>query len=100
MAPRIPIQMEAIRDFCARWKIREFSLFGSVLRDDFAPESDVDVLVTFQADDPWSLLDVAKMKLELEALFGRSVDIVEESALRNPYRRASILQEKRTLYAA
>ncbi len=95
-----PIDPDALRAFCGRWRIREFSLFGSVATGAFGPDSDVDVLVAFEPDDPWTLLDLATMKLELEALFGRRVDLVEEGAVRNPYRRASILRDKRTLYAA
>lgn len=86
--------------FCERWRVAELSLLGSVLRGDFTPESDVDVLVTFQPDAPWSLLGLVRMKEELEGLFGRPVDLVEESALRNPFRRRAILSTRRVLYAA
>ena len=86
--------------FAGRWMIRELALFGSALRDDFGPESDVDVLVTFEEGETWSLLDLVQMKLELEDLFGRPVDLVEAAALRNPIRRQAILETQQTVYAA
>jgi len=91
---------EQIADFCCRWKIAELALFGSVLRADFRNDSDVDVLVSFDERGDWSLLDLATMQQELADMFGRSVDLVEEAALRNPYRRRAILESKQILYAA
>ncbi len=91
----IEIDKDKLRDFCRRWKITEFALFGSVVRpEEFGPDSDVDVLVTFSEDAPWSLLHMVDMKGELEALFGREVDLltrfgVEKSLNRN--RRERIL---------
>ncbi len=73
---------------------------GSVLRADFREDSDVDVLVTFEPDAQWSLFDLTTMQQELAEAFGRPVDLVEEAALRNPYRREAILRAKQTLYAA
>ena len=89
-----------LADFCRRWKARELSLFGSALRDDFRADSDVDVLVSFDPAADWSLLDLVAMQEELGTLVGRHVDLVEQEALRNPYRRAAILSSKRVLYAA
>jgi predicted nucleotidyltransferase len=63
--------MDKIKDFCRKWKIKEFSLFGSVLREAFRPDSDVDVLVSFEEKVSWSLYDVVEMKDELKAIFGR-----------------------------
>ena len=63
-------------------------------------DSDVDVLVSFEAAARWSLFDFVTMREELAALIGRPVDLVEEAGLRNPYRRAAILQSKQVLYAA
>jgi len=100
MEPRLAMPTDAIRDFCHRRKIPELSLLGSVLRDDFRPDSDVDVLVRFEQNDQWSLFDLVAMKLELETLFGRHVDLIEEGTIRNPYRRASIERGKQVLYAA
>lgn len=89
-----------IRDFCHRWKIRELSLFGSALRDDFSPESDVDILVSFEPGTPLDIDQFLEMKEELEAQCGRPVDLVEEEALRNPWRKYEILRTREVLYAA
>ena len=77
----------------------EFSLFGSVLREDFTRDSDVDVLVTFAPDAQVSLFDMAQMQLELEDIFSREVDLVEKASLHNPYRRREILQTAKRVYA-
>ena len=98
--PKIDIQPEKIRDFCKKWKIMEFALFGSVLRDDFRSNSDVDVLVSFEETAGWDLFDIVDMKEELKSIFGREVDLVEQGAIRNPFRRQSILSSKEILYAA
>ncbi|HNZ11942.1 MAG: Nucleotidyltransferase domain protein [Deltaproteobacteria bacterium ADurb.Bin151] len=98
--PQINIPMDKIRDFCLRWKIVEFALIGSVLRDDFRPDSDIDVLLSFEANAGWSLYDIVDMKDELKAMFGREIDLVEKEAIRNPYRRRVMLTDKEVLYAA
>jgi predicted nucleotidyltransferase len=90
----IDYDKEKLRDFCRKWKITEFSLFGSVVRDDFRPESDVDVLVTFAADARWTLFDVTDMRNDLQTLFGRPVDLLTRRAVEgslNPIRKTSIL---------
>lgn len=92
---------ERIADFCRKWEITELSVFGSVLRDDFRPDSDVDLLVTFEPNDPWSLWDIGDMREELSRLFGRSVDLVEKPAVeqsRNALRRSHILENHRVVY--
>ncbi len=66
IAKRIPVSKRKIAGFCKRWMISEFSLFGSVLRDDFRPDSDIDILVTFQPQAQWSLWDIAEMQEELK----------------------------------
>ena len=91
---------DKIISFCLQWKVRELSLFGSVLRDDFRSDSDVDVLVSFFEDARWSLFDLVDMADELRSVFGRSVDLVEKEALRNPFRRQSILSTRKVIYAA
>ncbi len=91
---------DEIAEFCRRWEIIEFALFGSAVRDDFGPDSDVDVLVTFTPDAPWSLFELVEMQDELKDMFGRDVDLIEEEALKNPFRRRAILREKRVIYAA
>ena len=98
--PHLVVSDDRIVDFCRRWKITEMSVFGSVVREDFRPDSDIDVLVSFEAGASWSLLDLVTIQEELAALLGRSVDLIEEAALRNPYRRAAILESKQVVYAA
>ena len=97
----ITIPLEQIRDFCRKWKIREFSLFGSVLREDFRPDSDIDVLVSFEPDADWNYwVGWPEMLDELKEIFGRNVDLVIKDALRNPFRRHEILKTHRVIYAA
>jgi predicted nucleotidyltransferase len=94
---------EALVPLFERWKVQEIALFGSVLRDDFRPESDIDLLVTFRPDADWSLLDHVRMQQELETLLGREVDLVSRRAIErseNWIRRQAILGSAETLYAA
>lgn len=101
VAANIDIPIARIRDFCVRWKITELALFGSILRDDFRSDSDVDVLVEFAPDAEWDYWDGwPEMLEELEKIFGRKVDLVEKVALKNPYRRHEILRTHRVIYAA
>ncbi len=102
MNANIEIPEKKIAEFCRRWKITEFSLFGSVLRDDFRPESDIDVLVTFSTDARWTLFDLVKMEDELNRIFNREVDLVEREAVErspNYIRRRNILQGTQVIYA-
>jgi hypothetical protein len=88
-------------EFCRKWKIAEFALFGSVLREDFQPGSDIDVLVSFQPHARWSLLDVVEMQDELETMLGRKVDLVERRAIErseNYIRRRYILNSAEPVY--
>ena len=99
---RIAIPQKKIGEFCRRWKVVEFSLFGSVLREDFRPDSDVDVLVTFAPDAQVSLFDLVDMQDELKAIFKREVDLIEKQAIiesKNYIRRKSILENIRVVYA-
>lgn len=96
----IAIPQTEIAAFCQKWRIRELSLFGSVLREDFSPSSDVDVLVSFEPHSTWSLWDLIAMRDELATLFGRPVDLVEREALRNPIRRQRILNTREVVHAA
>ena len=95
---RIP--RKRIAAFCQRWSITEFSLFGSALRDDFRPDSDVDVLVSIDPKARIGLFEFAEMVIELEDMFKRPVDFVEKEGLRNPYRRSEILSTAKVVYAA
>ena len=95
---RLGFTSETLNNLCQRWKIKEFALFGSILRDDFRPDSDIDVLITFLPNDRWSLFDFIHLKQELETLTMRSVDVIEKEQLKNPYRRAEILKTYQTIY--
>lgn len=97
---KVKIPKKQIADFCERWKVRQFALFGSVLRDDFRPDSDIDVLVSFSPDAPWSLFDFVTMQEELQKLFGRNVDFVEKEGLKNPFRKKNILNSMKVIYEA
>jgi predicted nucleotidyltransferase len=82
MAKRIiDISQEQVADFCRRWQISELALFGSVLRDDFGPESDLDVLVAFAPGAVWGLLDQVRMEQELAGLLGCKVDLLTRRAV-------------------
>jgi len=96
----IAIDYERLADLCRRWRVAQLSLFGSVLRPDFRPDSDVDVLLTFSPDAQWTLLDMTRLQDELALILGRNVDVVEENALKNPFRRREILRTRQVLYAA
>jgi predicted nucleotidyltransferase len=96
----IRIPRKKIIEFSHRWQVTEFSLFGSVLRDDFRPDSDVDVLVTFAPDAEISLFDMVQMKIDLENIFHRPVDVIEKDALENPFRKREILRTAQVIYAA
>ena len=97
---KFTLPRKKIAEFCKRWSITEFSVFGSVLRDDFRPDSDIDVLVSIDPKAHIGLLDIAQMQIELEDLFKRPVDLVEKEGLRNPYRRREILRTAQVIYAA
>jgi len=99
----IDIPHEAIAAFCRRWEIAELALFGSVLRDDFGADSDVDVLVTFAPDAGTTLFDMVDMQEELQAILGRPVDLLSRRGVeqsRNPFRRKAILSSAETVYVA
>jgi hypothetical protein len=99
--PDVPY--EKIQEFCRKWKITELSLFGSALREDFGPESDIDVLVTFSPEARHTLFDLVRMEEELKEIFGREVDLVDKLAVEkseNYIRRRNILSATRVIYAA
>jgi predicted nucleotidyltransferase len=100
MSVRVYLDRERIAEFCEKWNIIELSIFGSVLRDDFGPHSDIDVLVSLAPHTGLGLFDWVQMIDELEGLFGRKVDLVEASTLRNPYRRKEILGTRQVLHEA
>jgi uncharacterized protein len=99
----IQLSEEKLVDFCQRWKVSELALFGSVLRDDFRPDSDIDVLITFAPDAKRGLMTLAKMKYELEDLLGREVDLVSKYAIETSHnwiRRNEILGTAQVIYVA
>lgn len=96
--PALPDRRRVAR-LCARWKVKELSLFGSVASGRSTARSDVDLLVTFRPRSGWDLLDFVRLKEELEDLFGQPVDLVDDGALTNPFRRKSILEARKVLYA-
>lgn len=99
----LPVSKRAVARFCRQWKVAELAFFGSVLREDFRPDSDVDVLVAFLPGATWSLFDLVNMQSELESLLGRKVDLVERAAIEqspNYIRRKSILESAQVFYAA
>ncbi len=102
MNPQVSIRKDQLTAFCKRWQVTELALFGSVLRDDFRPESDVDVLVEFEKRARHTLLDIAQMENELSRMLGRDVDLIERTAVeqsRNYIRRKAILDSAETIYA-
>lgn len=103
MTTPIDLSRDKIDAFCQKWEIQELALFGSALRDDFRPDSDLDLLVSFSPSATWSLLDHAAMERELAAIVGRAVDLVSRKAIERSHnwiRRKAILQSAKILYAA
>jgi len=99
----IDIPSEKIAEFCRKWKITELALFGSVLREDFGPGSDVDVLVSFAEDADWGLFDMVHMEDELGEVLGRKVDLVTRNSVeasRNYIRRRHILSSLEPIHVA
>jgi uncharacterized protein len=100
--PAIELPMEAIAEFCHKWQVTEFALFGSVLREDFRPDSDIDVLLTFSPTAKRGLTETLRMRDELRVIFGRKVDLLVKAAIErsdNWLRRKSILESAQTIYA-
>ncbi len=103
MSARVSIPQEKIAAFCERWQVAKLALFGSALRDDFGPESDVDVLVEFDEAARHTLFDMDRMEEELRDIFGRDVDLVSWRAVErshNYLRRKAILQSAELVYGS
>jgi len=99
----IELPENQLADFCRRWLIGEFALFGSVIRDDFDSASDLDILVQFKPDANWGLLEHSQMEQELENLFGRKIDLFSKRAVERSHnwiRRREILNTAKVVYAA
>jgi predicted nucleotidyltransferase len=100
---RVSIPRKKLADFCRRWKVSELAFFGSVLRDDFRPNSDIDLLISFSPQAKNTLFDLVRMQNELKDIFGREVDLVERRAIEkseNYIRRKSILSNTKVIYEA
>src|ERR1043165_4351879 len=100
---KLKIPKAKLVEFCKRWNISEFALFGSVLRANFRPDSDVDVLVSFAPQARITLFDMAQMQVELKAMFGRDVDLISRRGLensRNYLRRKQILDSAQVIHVA
>jgi len=107
MIDRLPLPIElpydALADYCRRWKITKMEVFGSILREDFGPESDVDFLVTFDPGARLTLFDLVHAEGELSSIVGRPVDLVEREPVersKNWIRRRSILENARAIYVS
>jgi predicted nucleotidyltransferase len=99
--PAIPIPIEKIAEFCQKWQIIEFALFGSVLREDFNAESDIDVLLDFAATAQRGLSETLQMRDELQSIFNRDVDLIVKAAIErseNWLRRKNILESAQVIY--
>jgi len=100
---KVSVPRKKLAEFCRRWKVTELAFFGSVLREDFRPGSDIDVLVSFSPRARISLFDLIRMQNELKEIFGRKVDLVERRAIEkseNYIRRKNILSNTKVIYAA
>jgi predicted nucleotidyltransferase len=99
---RLAINRDAVAGYSRRWRIKDLAIFGSALRSDFRPDSDVDILVTFADDAEWSLIDHVQMESELAGIIGRKVDLVSRRAVErsdNWIRRDAILGTAESLFA-
>jgi uncharacterized protein len=97
----IELPMEKIAEFCDRWQVVEFALFGSVLRDDFRPDSDIDIMVQFHPAAHPTLFDLVTMEDELKILCQRDIDLVTRKGIetsRNYLRRKAILSSAQVIY--
>jgi len=95
----IVLSNKEIEHICQQYKIKELSVFGSSLRDDFNKSSDIDFLVSFSDDADISLFDIIKLENELKERLDRNIDIVEKESLKNPIRKRVILETSEVIYA-
>ena len=99
---QIDIPKDPITQFCQKWLVVELALFGSVVRDDFGPDSDIDILITFSSSANWTLFDHVEMQDELKKILGRNVDLVTKKGIersQNHIRRQDILDSAEVIYA-
>lgn len=99
---QLELPKEEIKAFCDRWQVIEFALFGSVLRDDFHADSDIDVMVQFDPNAHPTFLSLEQMEAELQSIFNRKVDLITRQGVetsRNYLRRQEILASAQIIYA-
>ena len=99
MSPKVNIPADSLEKFCRQYQVRRMALFGSVLRDDFRPDSDIDILVVFEPSARVTFVTLGRMKRELSALFERPVDLVPQEGLK-PAIREAVLASSEEVYAA
>jgi predicted nucleotidyltransferase len=99
LPPKIAADSQAIEAFCAQYGVKELALFGSVLREDFDDQSNVDILVEFLPGHGFTFDNTPDIIDDLTQIFGRRVDVVEARCIRNTYRRDAIMRSKRVIYA-
>jgi|SRR6478672_7057316 len=100
---KIQIPQQELIVFCQKWKIKEMSFFGSVLRDDFRADSDIDILVSFEDNSTWGILELVRMKRELKILLGREIDLLTKKSIEQSHnwiRRQEILGTAQVVYVA
>lgn len=100
---RLGITPEQLIEFCQRWHVRELALFGSVLRDDFSAQSDIDILISYQPIAKRGLFEKIRMQEELSYLLDRDIDLVSKRAIENSHnwlRRKNILESSEVIYVA
>jgi uncharacterized protein len=98
----IDLPMEKIAEFCDRWQVIELALFGSVLRDDFRPDSDIDIMVQFHPEAHPTFTTLDQMEAELRTIFHKDIDLITRQGIqssRNYLRRQEILSSAQVIYA-
>ena len=98
---RIGLSLDALVELCQKWGVKSIALFGSILREDFTSDSDIDFLVSFRSDARQGLIKQVKMKHELESIVNRKVDIVVRESVEeseNWIRRHEILTTAQVIY--
>lgn len=100
---KIQLSQPELAAFCQKWKIKEMSFFGSVLREDFRSDSDIDIIVSFEDNSTWGILELVRMKRELKTLLGREVDLMTKKSIEQSHnwiRRQEILGTAQIVYVA
>jgi len=100
---QIQLPQQALTAFCQKWKIKEMFFFGSVLREDFRPDSDIDIMVSFEDNATWGILELVRMKRELKTLLGHEVDLLTKKSIEQSHnwiRRQEILGTAQVVYVA